>query len=350
MNKRIPRNFLLIISIVFLITELGCEENERYYRPNLLEKLCCIGIIDIDDTTLRHISFEKSYQIEYADEVNDSLRELNFTISSAVGEIFRYQSDSTMKTLKNYKIPDSVAFNSGERYFIRAKDKDMPEISAEAKVPGLPPAIIYNSMHYEEIDLSEPKECITGWDHNIIRLAVINISFNINTDENNKYFALLISAAGASYTSLPPWFTEFRFLDFFIRGGNTSGFLAEMYGLKMRHWLCKDDRLYTFESPVYAYFIENSKIEGNRSDLEIVIQYSDSYSLFDYLTSVRIKLFSIPENLYEFEKSIYTYNQTSRDPFTEPVYLEGNIKGGNGIFAVCRSSAITIELPFPTVQ
>lgn len=30
------------------------------------------------------------------------------------------------------------------------------------------------------------------------------------------------------------------------------------------------------------------------------------------------------------------------DPFTEPIYINGNIKGGNGIFALCRSTELKI--------
>lgn len=29
--------------------------------------------------------------------------------------------------------------------------------------------------------------------------------------------------------------------------------------------------------------------------------------------------------------------------FSEPVYLNGNIKEGNGVFAICRSSVLSIK-------
>ena len=43
-----------------------------------------------------------------------------------------------------------------------------------------------------------------------------------------------------------------------------------------------------------------------------------------------------------FEKSLDTYGKISRDPFAEPIYINGNIKGGNGIFALCRSRELKI--------
>jgi hypothetical protein len=51
---------------------------------------------------------------------------------------------------------------------------------------------------------------------------------------------------------------------------------------------------------------------------------------------------SIPKELYLFEKSQFTYNQVSNDPFAEPANLKGNIKGGNGVFAICRSRELIV--------
>jgi hypothetical protein len=60
-----------------------------------------------------------------------------------------------------------------------------------------------------------------------------------------------------------------------------------------------------------------------------------------------VKLLSVPKDFYLFEKNLYTYEKVSEDPFSEPVYLNGNIKDGNGVFAICRSSELRIILPFP---
>ncbi len=38
----------LLVFVALII--LQCEGKERYYRPDLPEQLCAIGIIDIDDT------------------------------------------------------------------------------------------------------------------------------------------------------------------------------------------------------------------------------------------------------------------------------------------------------------
>ena len=61
-----------------------------------------------------------------------------------------------------------------------------------------------------------------------------------------------------------------------------------------------------------------------------------------FCRSFRVRLMSIPKELYLFEKSLYTYRKVSDDPFVEPVNLKGNIKGGNGVFAICRSRELIV--------
>lgn len=68
-KKTIGRFRLMsIMTIALTLVISHCERNDRFYRPNMSEKLCSIGIIDADDTLLRHISFEKSFQVEYPEE------------------------------------------------------------------------------------------------------------------------------------------------------------------------------------------------------------------------------------------------------------------------------------------
>lgn len=341
---RIPRSltrFLLIsLTMVIIVFLLNCENNDRFYGPDLPEKLCSIGIIDADDTT-RYISFEKSYQIEYPEEANDSLRGFSFTISSSDGDkIISYRSGTAIKELRNLKIPDSIEFHSGETYYLLAREDSTPEISAQIIVPEAPPELNLVSIKKDTITVSDFPECGRPF-NNIIKQAIINIFFNSN---NKSYYALLLEGTGMNY-SLYPGISGF--LDFSIRESNVPGFFAVLHGLKMYHQICIDKRILLNETPVYAYYIDGSKASGNKCDITLTIRFHDGYSLFDFFTSFRIKLLSIPEELYLFEKSLYTYDKVSEDPFSEPVYLNGNIQGGNGVFAICRSTDISIILPFP---
>jgi len=353
-KKTLARFQVISLTIVIIVFLINCESNNRFYRPNLPEKLCSIGIIDIDDTvnynsypepydvrnSARYISFEKSYQAEYPEELNDSLRELSFSIYSSDKELFNYRSDTAIKNLLGFELPAGIEFRTGEKYYLRASEKSTPEISAEITVPEAPSELTLISINKDTITVSQFPECRRPFD-NIIKQAIINISFYSN---NKSYYALLLEGTGMNY-SLPPYISGF--VDFSIKESNVPGFFAILHGLKMYHQICINNRLLLNKTPVYAYFIDGSKASGNKCDITLSVRFHDGYSLFDFFTSFRIKLLSIPEELYLFEKSLYTYDKVSEDPFSEPVYLNGNIQGGNGVFAICRSTDISIILPFP---
>ncbi|MCX6328358.1 MAG: DUF4249 family protein [Bacteroidia bacterium] len=311
---------------------------DTFVRPNLPEKLCSIGIIDADDTA-RYISFEKSYQSEYPEEINDSLRELSFSISTPEKEIFNYHSDQTMKDLLNFKIPDSIAFISGETYILTAREKTLVSISADIVVPEPPSQLNFISVNKEITTLSIPQSC-SGL--TVVKSVVASFSF-INNNEQEKYYALIVEGAGSTLSSL--YIPSSGLLDFTVRETNYPGFFAEMFGLIMYHYKCNENFLSVVKSPVFGYFIDGTNTTDKTCTITISTQFSDTYSVYDFLKAINIKVLSIPEELYFFEKSLYTYKQTKNDPFSEPVYLNGNIKGGNGVFTICRSRTLSIDFP-----
>ena len=346
--------FLSIIAIIPVLT-WQCESNQKFYRPNLPEKLCSFGIIDVDDTTIytpgpyalnlrtsaRFISFEKSFQAEYTEEINDSLREFSFSISSSDKELFEFRSDAAIKNLKGIAIPPNIEFRSGEKYYLRATEKSTSEISAEITVPKPPQGLSFISVNRETTTLSEPLNCIGTA---TVKTAVIDFSFE-NNNNQKSYYAILVEGKGFSMSSAffggDPYLLEFT-----VRGCNYPGFLAIIQDLELYRKVCEDKHTTYIKYPVYAYFIDGSKSLDNKCVIKISTQFNDGRSFFDNIKSFKIKLLSIPEELYLFEKSLYTYGKVNDDPFSEPVYLNGNIKGGNGVFAICRSMDLNIKLPF----
>ncbi|MFA5817753.1 MAG: DUF4249 family protein [Bacteroidales bacterium] len=340
----------IVLTIVIILMFFNCESNERFYRPNLLEKLCSIGIIDADDTSdydfypepfdsrtsARFISFEKSYQAEYPEEVNDSLREFSFSISSSDKELFNYQSDTAIKNLRGFRIPAEIDFRAGERFYLQAQEQHTPEISAEIIVPLSPSEPELISINREKITLTEPTACIG---YTTAKSAVIDFSFE-NDNSTDLYYAILLEGDGGNVSSAFPIVKSE--LEFDVRYCNTPGFFAILSGYTRYQWTCRD-RLTMIKVPVYAYFIESSKIPADKCIIKISTQFEDERSPFGILRSLRVRLLSIPKVLFLFEKSLYSYSLNSGDPFSEPVYLNGNIKGGNGVFAVCRSSELTIK-------
>lgn len=353
--KRISVKLFSTILIIIIGLFTCCESNDRFYRPNLPETLCCIGIIDVDDTIsdnpqnpysfndyLRYISFEKSYQSEYTEERNDSLKKFSFSISGQNTELFSFHSDSNLKILESYKLPESMEFVSGEKYFLKASEESSNYISAEIIVPEPPSNLILNSVHKETEPATEFIGCNWPFDDSL-KYAIIDISFDVN---NKSYYALLLEGIGNNFSHT---LGMLDFLDFSIRESNVQGFFAAVYGIKMHHQFCIEKRLHWEESPVKAYFIDGSKVSDDNCNMTLLVKFNDGYSLYNVFTSFRIKLLSIPRELYLFEKSLYTYGKVTEDPFSEPVYLNGNIKDGNGIFAICRSSEVSINLPFTVV-
>lgn len=365
-DKKSPAGFLIIglINIVIAIF-IGCEGKERYYRPDLPEKLCCLGIIDADDISQflhynpvyhkflfgRYILFEKSYQNEYKGESIDSLLEFSFSISSDKNITFNYKSDGALKNYLKIDIPDSIDFLTTGKYYLKANEKNSSGISAEISVPEPPPVPTLNSAKKVLIPLSHP---MAGWSLDIVdtvKSAQLKISFD-HTDQNQFYGLFLDS----KYTMVGMGSSLFSdYLDFSILECNTPGFFAEIYGLTRKTYPITDEGIGGGESPVYAYFIDGDNIPGNKCKFTLSTLFHGTFSVWqgawfydlELYKSICIKLLSIPPELYNFEKSLNTYKNVKGDPFAEPVFLNGNIKGGNGVFAICRSTELVVKLNPP---
>jgi hypothetical protein len=349
----ISKTFTACMSIWILFVLSSCESKERYYRPNLPEKLSSIGIIDIDDTTnydsvfnpfairtsARFISFEKSNQSEYPVELNDSLRKFSFSISSSGNELLNYKSDSTIKNLIGFDIPSGIEFHPGEKYILSASEATTPEIYAECSVPEYPSVPVLISFVQERTTLANPTPC---WGLTSAKSLVIDFTFE-NVRSSECFYAILLEGEGGNLSSTI-FFNGKALLEFDVRDCNSPGFFAELSGFKMGQWTCQVPFASMIKVPVYAYFIEGSKIPENKCVIKISTQFADERALLEFIKTLQIRLLSIPKDLFKFEKSLYSYRQNSKDPFSEPVNLNGNIQGGNGVFAICRSRVLQINL------
>jgi hypothetical protein len=317
-----------------------CKNPDKFVRPDLPEKLCCIGIIDVDDTTLHHISFEKSFQSEYPGELIDSLRNFSFSISSTEKELFNYHSDTTIKELKEFKIPANIDFRTGEKYYISAQENSTSPISAITTVPYPPSEPLIVSIRYENI-VTNPLPCLANIHH---KLASIEFSF-ANDPGKNLFYAILIEGIW-----LNDWWSwdqlAFEARSFEVLESNASGFFAPVWGYTQFQYFCSENHIDTIKVPLTSYFIEGSKIPGNKCILKVSTVLMDYIEYFER-KKIRIKVLSIPKDLFLFEKSLYTYSRNASDPFSELVYLNGNIKNGNGLFAICRSTDTVINVPKP---
>ena len=339
-RNKLKTTFISFILISFLLLISQCENTDKFIRPNLPEKLCIIGIIDVDDTTLHHVSFEKSFQSEYPGELNDSLRNFSFSIFSTEKELFNYHSDTTIKELNEFEIPANIDFRTGEKYYITAQENSTSPISAIATVPYPPSEPLIASIKYEKV-IKEPLPCLTNINH---RLATIGFSFE-NDPGQNLYYAILMEGAWLdSWWGSDP--SHFEARKFEVTECNAAGFFAPVWGYTQFQYKCGENHIDTIKAPLTSYFIEGSKIPGNKCIINVSTVFID-YIILKERKKIRIKVLSIPKELFLFEKSLNTYARNSSDPFSEPVYLNGNIKNGNGSFAICRSTDMVINLPKP---
>lgn len=330
----------LIILSFSVILFRQCERDDRFYRPRMPQKLSALGIIDADDTA-RYILIEKSFQIEYPEDITDSLRDFSFTISNSNGVIYSFQADHALENQILFQIPDSITFITGEKYFFRAKERDCPEISSEITVPE--PPLCLNLLSIErEIVTNYVIECLEVADDHKVWLDVISILFD-NDKHDNSYYAILLESFGTNQSRA--W--EFgkagkSYLEFAVRESDSPGFFVIFPGLvKYNVDPCDDHKL--IKNQAHAYLIEGSKITGDNCTVVLTTLSNNGKTLPTYHNTFRIRLLSIPEEMYLFKKSLYTYERNTCDPFSEPVFLKGNIEGGYGIFSICRSIEIHVD-------
>jgi hypothetical protein len=336
------QNIKLLVLSVLSLGLFQCESDDRFYRPRVPQKLSALAIINADDT-LRYILFEKTVQVEYPEDLTDSLRDLSFTISDSKGLIHSFHSDVPLENKFKYRIPDSIEFITGEKYFFWAKERDLPEISSETTVPETPSGLSLKSIHKEFI-FDFPDYIIGLDDESWGWTDIINISFD-NDKSNYSFNTIIVKSDGYggfpnfNYGSFP--YIRSGYPDFAVRKSDAPGFLAPFPGLsKLVFDHFKKSKV---EIPAEMHFIESKIISGGSCNIELVVQTYNYVSLPAKPFTLWVQLLSIPQEMYSSVKNLYTYERNNNDPFSEPVYFHGNIIGGHGIFAVCRSIEIRFD-------
>lgn len=93
---------------------------------------------------------------------------------------------------------------------------------------------------------------------------------------------------------------------------------------------------------LYTYFIEGSKIPGGICTMKISTYWNNVKYIPSFIKCFHVRLMSIPKEAYLFYKSLYTYKMERDDPFGELINISGNIVGGNGVIALCRSRDLIV--------
>jgi hypothetical protein len=305
----------------------SCQGKIEFIRPDFPEKLCPVAILNSDGTN-RSIIFEKSFQREYPDEYLDSIRGLEFKITTNNNLIYNYQSESSHPRKFTFNLPDSLVFVPGEKYSFWSKEINTGEISSEVIVPKSPSEFSVKFEGKALTVLPSPYEC-----HSPVNSAILDISF---ATEKNSFYCVVIE----DYRD--------RFIEYKIIESNSPNFSAIVPNMnRSDYYPCILGQAFIPTTDYYMNLFDGNTIPDGTCNLKIKIDLH--LSLFNYKEPIKVRLNSIPMELYLFEKSLYTYMNSIHDPFSEPVYINGNIKGGNGIFAICSSSSISLTLPWETI-
>jgi hypothetical protein len=384
------RSHAYIIIFIALII-LQCEGRERFYRPDLPEQLCAIGLIDIDDTvsygicsdpyhpewchtcsvdtvvSTKKVFFEKSYQTDYSDGSTDLFRDFEFNISDGKEVIFTYKKNEPTGN-PFIKTPADLKFEPGKKYYFQASEKDAGYISAECTVPDLPPEPRLVSLKTGINILDLPKDdgryfrcyywgdilnCKPIRDDTTTytrRFAEIEFSFS-NTNPESYYTLFLIATPPGYFLEEGKGWKKSNFLNYEVLETNTIGFSHKYKGgVTIQHFCyrhgenlgnvtygCMTDTL-------YSYFIDGSKIPGGTCTMKILAQWDNVKYIPSFVDYFRIRIMSLPKEAYLFYKSLYTYKMERDDPFGELININGNVVGGNGIIALCRSRDLIVNI------
>lgn len=320
---------VLLLLVIILLS--NCQGDLIFVPPDLPEKLCVLGIIDSDDTT-RAIIFERSYQSSYIGEISDSLRALQFSISTETEVIIDYDFTSVQPRTTKWIMPDDVLFESNTKYTLRASEQGAGEIFSELVVPS--PPVEFSAQHIGSVNsfLPHPFEC-----YNPISSALINVRFKPSSD---YYYMLMVDNTYTHYGKETNTYVGYSVIESNCISFSTT--LSPEFKRQELYECFRSRPLIIPTTQCEFNFFDTKKLEG--SECIFTIKIDIHQDLFDSSKPIRFRLCSIPKELYDYQKSIHTFRSSSSDPFSEPVFLTGNIIGGYGIFAIYRSTHISLSL------
>lgn len=322
---------LTVFLLVLLILLNSCQGLIDFIPPDFEEKLCVNAVIN-NGRNPNKIIVEKTFQHEYPSEVQATLEDLSVSIRSESNIVFEYFNPKSENRIDTIYLPADLEFIPNQKYTLTISEKKSESITSEIVVP-LPPSTPEISIEGSvQTFLSPPLEC-----HNPVKSIVLNVKFT--ADEDCFYY---LDIEGY----LKPGIQDFplNLMDYEIIESNTSYFKTVLYGfVSVGFRRCTFDYLYT--TPYHTYqpcFFESKTIPENICNFKIKLDINGYY---DFSRPIKITLNSIPKELYAYEKSYFTYLETLFDPFSEPVYLKGNIIRGYGIFSICSGSHTSLTLP-----
>jgi hypothetical protein len=315
---------------IVLIILCSCEGITEFIPPDFEEKLYVIAIIN-DYKVQNKIVIEKSYQNEYPSEEKENLENLSVIIRSDNTIMFEYFNPQSENRKDTIYISDDLDFIPNEKYTLNISEKNTESITSEVIVPYYPFDFDVSVEGFVQTFLPPPLEC-----HNPVKSIILKISFKA---EKDFYYFLDFEHSSTWLNVAISYQMNYEILE-----SNTPFLRTNIPAVRSLGFNSCWSELPIIPYDNYqACFIDGNAIPDNYCTLRLKIDINNSY--FNYNEPIKITLNSAPKELYAFEKSYSTYLETLFDPFSEPVFINGNIKGGCGIFAICSSKQHSFLLP-----
>lgn len=309
----------------------ACQGLTEIIPPDLEEKLCVVAIIN-DSKKQNMIIVEKSYQREYPSDEKAHLEELSVMIRSEKQIVFEYFNPYSENRIDTIYLPTGIDFIPNQKYTLTISEKNTETVTSETVVPEYPPDFEIFVEGTVQTFLPPPLEC-----YNPVNSIILNLKFQREND-----FSYYIDISGEKHASSND--TTRHLINYDILESNSAYFVTIIHGFTSPQFNpCYADWAIRSTNDYKVCFINGKTVPDSSCNLNIKIDLNKY--VFDYKNPIQVSLNSIPNDLYVFEKSYFTYRETLFDPFSEPVYLISNIKGGSGIFAICSSKQYSLTLP-----
>jgi len=306
-----------VLFILLLIIITSCQGVTEFIPPDLEERIWVNAILN-DSREQNFIIIEKSFQREYPDE-KTKLENLSVTIKSESKVVFDYFNPESENRSDTVYLPPGLKFIPGQKFTLTVSEKNTKEVSSEITVPPTPSDPQFTASFIQTF-LPPPFEC-----HNPVKSLIMEILFK---SEKDQFYYIDIE----SYSNTSRYQVDYEIIE-----SNSSYFKTFIHGFRSIGFRnCHISDMESIPFNFYQPFFFNGRtIPEDTCRLKIKIDLIKYY--YDYKRPFIIYVNSIPADFYYFEKNYHTYYENLFDPFSEPVFLKGNIKGGFGIFTICSS-------------
>jgi len=295
-----------IFYIFVIITISSCSKDILTIKSNFEVKLCLSGFvcpdssyvvvslndtIFVDDTVNRRIMLHgnETQVVLYENGLFfDSLRSSARSISFWSHNVVEYYYVSQKKA------------KLGSTYKIKVLNNKYPTVYATTKIP--------DTIALSKVDTVREK---VRFGDNYREQSFLECTFNDPVDEENNYlFLRRIETEPYIYISSDSLMSK----EFGSLALNT---LYDNYKNK------QDDEILSYR--VNYAFLNDTYFQGK--------QFSFRYWLDNnYPDSIAIKVYSISDEYYKYNLSLYNYYKTQYDSNSEPVTIFSNVENGYGIF------------------